>query len=53
MFKSEVSIDRDSKIAYLDERTDKLSINEIVDIYIYIYLLLYYSEHHIFSIYYC
>ena len=38
MFKSEVSIDRDSKIVYLDERTDKLSINEIVDIYIYIYI---------------
>ena len=39
-FKSEVSIDKNSKKGYLDERTGELPINEIVEIDISVTLLI-------------
>ena len=39
IFKSEFSIDKDSKRIHLDERTGELSINEVVEIYTSITLL--------------
>ena len=39
IFKSKISIDKDSKRGYLDERTGELSINEVVETYTSVTLL--------------